>query len=407
MKVGSHRNVLVPLLVFVFCATGPHEALLPVLAAHPFLTADDKQSQRNANRESFEKLTARAQAALDADRIPQAIHLYDRATKLRANWSEGWWHLGTLLFDARRFLEARDAFAHFVSTERKQPGPGFAMLGLSEFQLTHYAKALAALETGIKLGMGTDAAFIRDALFHDGILNAQLGKPEIALQRLTLAANQIAAANPEAPIDAVFADLKLLDAFGIAALRIPKLPSNLTAEQVPVVHHAGRAQALIALQDRVAAEAEFKQLMALYASEPGVHYMYGVFLLKEHPPLGIDQFRREIEVSPSDAAPRIQLALEFLRIGDYEQGLKYAKEAVGLAPENFVAHVACGRLWLEIGKTDRALQDLQMAVKLAPGSPDAHFALSRALSEAGRESEAAHERAEFERLKALTDAADR
>ncbi len=174
-----------------------------------------------------------------------------------------------------------------------------------------------------------------------------------------------------------------------------------------MVRHAGRAQALIALQDRVAAETEFKQLMALYASEPGVNYMYGVFLLKEHPSLGIDQFRREIEVSPSDAAPRIQLALEFLRIGDYEQGLKYAKEAVGLAPENFVAHVACGRLWLEIGKTDRALQDLQMAVKLAPGSPDAHFALSRALSEAGRESEAAHERAEFQRLKALTDAADR
>ena len=407
MKVGSHRNVLVPLLVFAFCATGSQEAPLPVLAAHPFLTADDKQSQRNANRESFEKLRARAQDALDADRIPQAIRLYGRATKLRPNWSEGWWHLGTLLFDARRFLEARDAFAHFVSTERKQPGPGFAMLGLSEFQLTHYAKALAALETSIKLGTGTDAAFIRDALFHDGILNAQLGKPEIALQRLTLAANQIAAANPEAPIDAVFADLQLLDAFGIAALRIPKLPANLTAEQIPVVRHAGRAQALIALQDRVAAETEFKQLMALYASEPGVNYMYGVFLLKEHPPLGIDQFRREIEVSPSDAAPRIQLALEFLRTGDYEQGLKYAKESVELAPENFVAHVACGRLWLEIGATDRALQELRMAVKLAPGSPDAHFAFSRALSEAGREREAAHERAEFQRLKALADAADR
>src|SRR5882762_8685567 len=93
------------------------------------------------------------------------------------------------------------------------------MLGLSEFQLTHYSKALAALETSIKLGIGTDPAFVRDALFHDGILNAQLGKPEIALQRLTLAANQIAAANPEAPKDAVFADLKLLDASECVAQR--------------------------------------------------------------------------------------------------------------------------------------------------------------------------------------------
>ena len=399
--------MLVPLLVFVFCTTGPCKGPLPVLAAHPFLTADTKQLQGNADREPFETLAAHAEAALNADRIPEATRLYERATKLRPNWSEGWWHLGTLFFDAQRFGEARDAFAHFVSTERKQPGPGFAMLGLSEFQLTDYAKALAALEIGIKLGVGTDAAFIHDVLFYDGILNAQLGEPEIALQRLTLVANRIAAANPEAPKDAVFADAKLLEAFGIAALRIPKLPSNLTAEQIPMVFQAGRAQALIALQDRVAAETELKQLVALYASEHGVNYMYGVFLLKEHPPLAIDEFRREIEVSPSDTAARIQLALEFLRTGDYEQGLKYAKDAVGLAPENFVAHVACGRLWLEIGKTDRAMQELRMAVRLAPGSPDAHFALSRALSEAGRRSEAAHERAEFERLKALADAADR
>ena len=407
MKFMNHRIVLVPLLVFAFCVAAPREAVIPVLAANPIRTTANEQSQGNANREPFEKLAARARAALDADQIPEAIRLYDRATKLRPNWSEGWWHLGTLLFDAQRFQEARDAFAHFVLAERKQPGPGFAMLGLSEFQLTHYAKALAALETSVKLGVGTDLTFVQDVLLHDGILNTKFGKPEIALRRLTLSANQIAAANPQAPKDAVFADLKLLDAFGIAALRIPKLPSNLTAEQVPLVRQAGRAQALIALQDRVAAETEFKQLLALYASQPGVNYMYGVFLLKEHPPLAVDEFRREIEVSPSDAAPRIQLALELLRTGDYEQGLMYAKEAVGLAPENFVAHVACGRLWQEMGKTDRALQELRIAVKLAPSSPDAHFALSRALSEAGHDGEAARERTEFERLKALADVANR
>ena len=369
-------------------------------------TTDNKQAQ-DANPASFEKLAERAQAAMNADRVPEAIRLYDRATRLRPDWPEGWWHLGTLLFDAGRFREARDAFAHFASIERKQPGPGFAMLGLSEFQLKQYARALQALERGRKLGLGTNPDFVRSVLFHDGITNALLGKPEIALQRLTLAANQIAAAHREAPEDAVLADLKLLDAFGTAALRIPKLPSDLAALQIPMVRLAGRAQALIALQDRVSAETEFKQLLALYPSEPGVHYMYGVFLLKGHPALAIDEFRCEIEVFPSHQAARIQLALEFLRTAEYEQGLKYAREAVALAPENFVAHVACGRLWLALGKTDRALQELRTAVKLAPGSPDAHFALSQALSEAGRNGEAARERAEFDRLKALTDAAER
>jgi len=43
------------------------------------------------------------------------------------------------LFDAQRFAEARDAFAHFVSAEKNNRSR-FAMLGLSEFQLADYAK---------------------------------------------------------------------------------------------------------------------------------------------------------------------------------------------------------------------------------------------------------------------------
>jgi Tfp pilus assembly protein PilF len=186
-----------------------------------------------------------------------------------------------------------------------------------------------------------------------------------------------------------------------------KLPSNVPTKQVPLVRQAGRAQALIALQDRVAADEQLKQLVSLYPSEPGVHYFYGVFLLKEHPPLAMDEFRREIQITPSHAPARIQLALEYLRTGDYQQGLKYAKEAVVIAPDDFVAHVAYGRLLIELEKAQAAIEQLRIAIKLAPGSPDAHFALSRAFSEAGRNADASHERAEFERLKAIAEASER
>src|SRR5690348_15141050 len=236
MKVGNQKLVLA--LIFAFCvmagphcvASGIHGEIRKSLAVRNQTT--DNTRARDANPESFERLAERAQAAMDAERVPEAIRLYDHAIRLRPDWPEGWWHLGTLLFDAGRFREARDAFAHFASIERKQPGPGFAMLGLSEFQLKHYSRALQALERGRKLGLGTNPDFVRSVLFHDGITNARLGKPEIALLRLTLAANQIASAHPEAPEDAVLADLKLLDAFGIAALRIPKLPSDLAALQI-------------------------------------------------------------------------------------------------------------------------------------------------------------------------------
>ena len=45
----------------------------------------NKQAQ-GANPESFEKLAERAQAAMDSDRVPEAIRLYDHATRLRPDW---------------------------------------------------------------------------------------------------------------------------------------------------------------------------------------------------------------------------------------------------------------------------------------------------------------------------------
>ena len=356
---------------------------------------------------SFKQLAEQGQAAADANRIPEAIRLYQQATALRPAWSEGWWYLGTMLFDSDQFAQAHDAFLHFVSVEHKQPGPGFGMLGLTEFELKNYRKALEAVEHGRALGLGDNPAFVHRVLYIDGILNNDLGQPEIALVRLTRVANQLAAEHPDAPKDAVLENIELLDAFGLAALRIRQLPAEISAKRAALVRQAGHVQALIALQDGVAAGKEIKQLVEQNPSEPGVHYMYGVYLLKEDPESAIAEFRREIEVSPQNFPARIQIALELLRTSDYKQGLPYAQRAVALAPDNFVAHFACGKLWLGLGNTDRALQELRTAVRLSPGSPDAHFALSRALTGAGQSREAEQERAEFERLKALSDANDR
>lgn len=356
--------------------------------------------------DSFDKLAARADAALEADQIPEAIRLYQRATALRPAWSEGWWHLGTLYYDQKSFRQAGDAFSHFVTVEHKQPGPGWAMLGLTEFKLNDYGQSLAALERGIRFGLGPNPAFNREVLYHDGILQTLRGEPEIAVQRLTLAANQIAAANPGAPKQAVLSDDELVLAFGVAALRIPKLPSEIRPIDIPLVNNAGHAQALIALKDEVSAEKELAALVEAYPNEPGVHYFYGSFLLKDHPAQAISELRKEIDISPLHVAARLALSFEFLRSGeDLNDALKYSKEAVTLAPQNFAAHVAYGRSLLEFQKADLAVRQLQIAVKLAPGSPDAHFALSRALAQAGRQTEAARERREFEHLTALNEAA--
>jgi len=198
-----------------------------------------------------------------------------------------------------------------------------------------------------------------------------------------------------------------LDAFGIAALRLPNLPSKLTEEQIPLVRAAGRAQALIALQDRVAAENELKQLAALYASQPGVNYMYGVFLLKEHPALAVDAFRREIEVSPSDAAPRIQVALEFSPHGRLPGGSELCERGCRVGAKQF--RRACSVWQVVRGNWKNRPCAARIANRGQTRSRQSRRSLCavRALWKAGRKSEAEREQTEFERLKALVDAADR
>lgn len=353
---------------------------------------------------SFDQIASQAQAAMAANQTDQAIRLYERAVAMRPAWSEGWWYLGTLFFDSGQIPKAHDAFLQFVSVERKQPGPGFGMLGLVEFQRKEYANALAAFERGIQLGLGDNAQFVHAVLYHDAVVNNLLGRSEIALVRLTLVANQLALEHPAASKEAVLEDAPLLNAFGLTALRISKLPDEIPSDKSSLIREAGHAQALIAEQDRAGAGAELKQLIEHYPTEPGVHYFYGVYLLKEDPPSAVPQFEQEIRISPKHTAAHIQLALEFLRSNDYKQGLKHAQTAIELEPRNFVAHIACGKLLLGLEENARAVEELRTAVKLAPDSPDAHFALSRALSALGQSQEAAQERAEFEKLKALSDA---
>src|SRR5260221_14335456 len=100
MKVAGDKIVLGPLLAVMFCAIS---SCGTALDAYPLQIGSDKGLGRNSNHDSFEELKARAQDALDTDRIPEALRLYDRATKLQSGCSEGWWRLATLLFGAQRF----------------------------------------------------------------------------------------------------------------------------------------------------------------------------------------------------------------------------------------------------------------------------------------------------------------
>src|ERR1017187_6678886 len=104
---------------------------ISVLALAAVLAAAQKAAEP-ANPE-FDRLSKAATEARIQNRTEEAIGLYRRALALRATWTDGWWFLGELLYDDNQYPEARDSLRHLIALDRNS-GPGFALLGLCEFE---------------------------------------------------------------------------------------------------------------------------------------------------------------------------------------------------------------------------------------------------------------------------------
>ena len=96
-------------------------------------------------------------------------------------------------------------------------------------------------------------------------------------------------------------------------------------------------------------------------------------------------------------------AVEFQKRGEPETGRPYAERAVKFAAANFAARGALGRILLDTGDVPGAIRELEIAVKMEPNSPPLRFSLASAYSRAGRKEDAARQRAEFTRLKNLSE----
>ena len=353
--------------------------------------------------DSFERLSEKAAAAREGDRVDEAVALYRQALTLKPEWHEGLWHLGTLEYDRDHFSAARDVFEKFVAVQ-PGTGQGWAMLGLCEARLKHYEAAFKALERGRRLGLGPNPEFNRVVNFQAALLLNRFGFPDAAAKLLEHIASLVEGNGGAGGKKGLsLADTPLVDAIGLVALRYPLMPDEVPPAKATLIHHAGLAQTLFAVREYADAEKAFPAFVATYPKEPGVHYMYGCLLLHSDSPKAVDEFKRELELRSGNYDSMLQLAFWYLRNSESQKGLAYAEKAVVLIPENFAAHLVLGRLLLELEQPARAVTELEKSVKLAADSPDTHFALGRCYTQLGRAEEARRELDEFKRLRALQD----
>jgi tetratricopeptide (TPR) repeat protein len=344
-------------------------------SAPPSATAD-AQFDENAKRAEETRL---------ANRLDEAIDFYTRALKIRPNWPDGWWYVGAIYYEKDRYPEAQDAFNNLITLDEKK-GQAWGMLGLCQFQTRDYERAVISLQRGRTLGLGGNPELETVVRYHTALLYVYFQQFEIAYEVL----REFLKVGNEGP--------KIVDAFGLAILRMPVLPKDIPADKRELVTLAGQAGLNMAARRLDRAKQAFDTLLSRYPDEPNVHYSFGVFELGQDADTALKEFQRVLELMPLHQPAMVQIAFEYLKRNDYDKALPLAEKAVELDPKMYPARNVLGRVLLELGQADRAVKELEEGVRLAPSSPEMHFALARAYTRVGRKEDAQKERETFKRL---------
>jgi tetratricopeptide (TPR) repeat protein len=357
-------------------------------ASGPATGSSARQKAATPNSAEFERLLAQATQARQAQRWEEAVDLYARLLKLQPAYVEGHWYQGAAYYSLDNFPQCRDAFRRVVRLAPKN-GAAFVFLGLCEYGLKDYDRALEHLLQSRILGVGDTKDLAGMARYHAAVLMTRIEQYEQALETL----GEFAGEGDDNP--------RVIEAMGLATLRMPFLPVETPPDRREMVLMAGRASYMMATRNTAASERAFAALVARYPETPNVHYAYAVFLLQEQPDKAIEEFKRELKLQPDHSASLMQIAFEYLKRSDGPSALPWARQAVAAAPREFPAHKALGQALLETGDVDGAITELLVGTKLAPDSPGLHFLLARAYQRAGRTDDAAREREEFTRLDRL------
>jgi tetratricopeptide (TPR) repeat protein len=338
---------------------------------------------------TFATLSRQADAARDAKQLDKAVSLYRQALKLKPDWDDGLWSLGSITYDLDRYADCDQAFRRLAAL-KKDSAPAWTMAGLCEYKLRRYDAVLESLSEVERLKFQEPAPLAQAARLHLALVLTKTGSFEKAISVLTA----LTRADRKTP--------EIIAAAGIAGLRRPWLPFEVPEADRELVFKLGDAMASAMEFDFTGSIQKFEAVAQQYPSEPNVHFRFGAFLNTQDSDRGVEEIKKALEIAPNHVQALVGLAAIYLKRDDPQNALEYAERAVKASPGDYSTHVVLGRALLAREDPGRAAAELEAAVKLAPASPEARFSLASAYSRLGRKEDAARELAEFKRLQHLS-----
>jgi len=337
---------------------------------------------------TFQALSQQADAARDAKQLDQALALYRRALKLKPDWDEGLWNLGSLAYDLDRYSDCAPAFRRLAGL-KPDSAPAWTMSGLCEYKLHHYDAAIESLSHAESLKFAEPPELARAARLNLALVLIKSGSFERAITVLTA----LTRSDKKTP--------EIIGAAGIAGLRQPWLLAEVPEASRDLVFKLGDAMAAAMELDYNTAAQKFEAVLQQYPQEPNVHFRFGAFLNIQDSDRGVQEIKKAVELAPDHVPALVGLTVIYLKREEIDSALEYGERAVKASPGDFSTHIALGRVLLAHENPAGAAAELEAAVKLAPASPEAHFSLASAYSRLGRKVDSARELAEFKRLENL------
>lgn len=355
-----------------------HEALAKALDANGMKSQADLEARAATRLEHT--------PPVGSGRDSRMIALYASHSAPENSGAPTDWNAAMTAYSSGSYAEAITALKSWLESNPNN-GTAWAVMGLSEFALKDYSNARIHLERGISLGVKASpqaTLLANDRLALLLILDHQFDAASALL-------------SPLAGKPPMASEIRL--ALGLALLRIPSLPEDLTAEQRELAQSGGAIVELLLASRYTDAFPAFERLIASRPNTPWLHYAYGDALASlSHYDEAKAQMIAETRLSPRSPLPWIRIASIDVRQHQPSDALKAAQTAVTLSPDSAEAHYQLGRALLEADDATKAIAELERANAITPSSPEIHFALARAYTKAHLPRKAAAERATFLQL---------
>lgn len=331
------------------------------------------------NTSGFQDLVTNAAAARENGDVPTAIKLYQQAVQLKPEWSEGWRLLAALQYASGGYSDAAGSLSRYLELSPAS-GPAFGLRGLCEFETGEYSQSLQDIRQGLSLGAASDPHNEAILRYHEALLLTLDGEFEDALR--------VYGSFPGQEVT----DPDVLVGIGLAGLRTQLLPKDVDSRQRELFLAAGGATHHFMAGNAEQAMREFQDLFKRFPAAVNAHYLYGYLLFAKDPDQAVAEFKRELEVAPSNAATQVMVAWDFILRNDPSAALPYAEKAATGSPTSPSAQLVLGRALVDTGDVNEGTKHLDTALHLDPDNIEIHLALVKAYSKSGRKEDARRER---------------